>query len=84
MIDYVKKNFVLSLVKVQTCLILKAKDEISNYKNEGTIMDPEKIFNEYNKMFNGKKFDSKELDNLLDVFSNILDKKSLDIYTEGN
>ena len=81
---YVKKNFVLSLVKVQTCLIQRAKDEILNYQNEGIIMDPAKIYNEYIQMFDGKKMDDKELDNLLSIFSNISDKNKLDVYTIGN
>ena len=80
---YVKKNFLLSLIKGQTSLIQRAKDEKLNYQGERTIMDPGKIYDEYNEMFNGKKFDYNELNNLLDIFSNILDKRRIDIHTVG-
>ena len=77
---YVKRNFVLSLIKEQTSLEQKAKDEIIAYQNEGIILDPGKIFDDYQKEYDGKKTDDKELDYTAQYYSNIISNPIFDIY----
>ena len=81
---YVKKNFLLYLIKQQTSLEQRAIDEILGYQDVGIILDPAKIWEEYQNEFNGKSFDEKELDNTIRYYSNIINRIYLDIYTVGD
>ena len=81
---YVKKNFLLALIKQQTSLEQRARDEILGYQNEGIILDPAKIWEEYQNEYNDKSFDKKELNNTLRYYTNIINRISLDVYTIGD
>ena len=81
---YIKKNFVLSLIKQQTSLSNRAEDEIFGYQYDGIILDPAKIMEEYTQQNEGKSFDNNELNNTLKYYSQLDDKMILDIYTLAN
>ena len=80
---YIKKNFVLSLIKKQTSLEQRAEDELMGFKSNGKVFDPEKIMKDYNDRYKDKKFDENELDGTLSYYKNLLgkeNKKVLDIF----
>ena len=82
---YVRKNFLLYLVKQQTSFEQRAKDEITNYQNEGIILDPGKIYDEYQKEYKGK-INDQELYNTIKYYRDIIFRQNvniLDVYTLG-
>ena len=79
---YVKNNFVLSLIKKQTSLEQRAKDEIISYHSEGTILDPSKIYDEYQKEY-GKKTTGKELEYIINYYMKINGNARFDVFTLG-
>ena len=81
---YIKKNFVLSLIKQQTSLLNRAKDEIIGYQYDGIVFEPAKIMEEYTLQNEGKSFDNNELNNTLKYYSQLDDKMILDIFTLVN
>ena len=78
---YVKKNFNLTLFKQQTSLYQRAVDEIQEFSSEGTVLDPVKIMNLYNKKYKNKEFDNTELNKTISSFLNILKRKRFDVYS---
>ena len=80
---YVRKNFLLTLVKQQTSLKQRAKDEITNYQNEGIILDPGKIYKKIKKEYSNK-IDKNNLNNTLKYYDDIIFRSTkLDIHTLG-
>ena len=81
---YVKKNFELTLIKKQTSLKQRARDEIMHYQNEGIILEPGEIYKDYQKEFNGKKTNKEELNELIDYFKyNFKNWSKLHVQTIG-
>ena len=77
---YVIKNFLLTLIKKQTCLEQRAKDEIIGNQNEGIILDPGKIYTEYQEKYEGKKIDDKELDYTIRFYLNTISQENSTFY----
>ena len=76
---YIKKNFITTLIKQQTSLEQRAKDELNGFFYEGTVIDPNKIMKEYNEHYE----DYEKLNDLIHKFSNILEKIRFDVHTLG-
>ena len=77
---YLKKNFRLNLLNQQKSLIQKAEDVFHEYLYEGTIISSKQLFKMYDDKYKNKRFDKKELNNLINCFSNILERNRLDIF----
>ena len=77
---YVIKNFLLTLIKKQTCLEQRAKDEIIGNQNEGIILDPGRIYTEYQAKYEDKKINKNELNDTINYYLNIIDRNSSIFY----
>ena len=80
---YIKKNFVLILYKQQASLRQRASDILKGILYEGTIIDPQKIMENYVNKYNGKKFDIYELNGTIQYYSNLNNRKRIDVHTLG-
>ena len=80
---YIKKNFVLILYKQQASLRQRASDILKGILYEGTIIDPQKIMEDYVNKYNGKKFDIYELNGTIQYYSNLNNRKRIDVHTLG-
>ena len=80
---YIKKNFVLILYKQQTSLRQRALDILKGILYEGTIIDPQKIMEDYIHKYEGKKFDIYELNGTIEYYSNLNNRKRIDVHTLG-
>ena len=80
---YIKKNFVLILYKQQASLRQRALDVLKGILYEGTIIDPQKIMEDYIHKYEGKKFDIYELNGTIDYYSNLNNRKRIDLHTLG-
>ena len=81
---YLKKNFLSTLYTEQTSLEQRAKDEFQGYLYRGTVIDPGKLLQDYNKKYKGKKFNKNELNDTIKYFSNIAQRIRVDVKTVDN
>ena len=58
----------------------RAKDEIIGNQNEGIILDPGKIYTEYQEKYEGKKIDDKELDYTIRFYLNTISQENSTFY----
>ena len=77
---YFKKNYKLNLLKQQKSLSQRAKDEFQKYLYEGTIIDPAELSKMYDKKYNNKKFDNKELNDTINYYLDILKRNRIDVF----
>ena len=83
---YIKKNYVLILMKEQTSLKTKALGELMKFQleSQGIVLDPEYMMKKYNEHYNGKEYDDKELNNTLKHFNDFTKINcTIDIFTLG-
>ena len=80
---YIRKNFVLTLIKQQTSLNQRAIDLLKEVLYDGSVLDPEIIMNKYNERYNDQPFDFEELNHLIVKYSNISKNKKIDVHTIG-
>ena len=62
----------------------RAKDEFQGYLYRGTVIDPGKLLQDYNKKYKGKKFNKNELNDTIKYFSNIAQRIRVDVKTVDN
>jgi hypothetical protein len=74
---YIKKNFILILFEEQKSLRQRAEDEIQADLYEGTVLDSEKMMGDYSD--EDSKFNETKLNDIINNFTNILDRKRIDI-----
>ena len=74
---YIKKNFILILFEEQKSLRQRADDEIQADLYEGTVLDSEKMMGDYSD--EDSKFNETKLNDIINNFTNILDRKRIDI-----
>ena len=80
---YIRKNFVLALIKQQTSLNQRANDILKEVLYDGSVLDPEIIMNSYNDKYDNQPFDFDELKSLINQYSNISKNKKIDVHTIG-
>ena len=78
---YIRRNFVLALIKQQTSLQQRATDILKGILYEGTILDPVEIMKEYNEKYENHHSDEEELNYLIKYYSNLTGKNRIDVYT---
>ena len=80
---YIIKNFKLSLYKQQASLKQRAIDEFKVYLYKDTIIDPNELMTNYDKEYTNTKINKEELNKIIEHYSNIDDRKRLDIIPEN-
>ena len=78
---YIRRNFLLALIKQQTSLQQRATDILKGIFYEGTILDPVEIMKEYNIKYENHHSDEEELNYLIKSYSNLTGKNRIDVYT---
>lgn len=78
---YVRKNFISTLFVEKTSLQQRAIDEFKGFLYEGTLLDPVKLLDDYNKKYKGKSFNKNELNNKIKYYSDILKRVRFDVHT---